>query len=71
MAIIGFTSTDFFMFGWPAVMPETVSVPLQSATSGADLDEMFANVNPAALAATIDDLVIAARHAVTHGGMRT
>ena len=71
VAIIGFTSTDFFMLDLACCYAQTVSVPLQSATSGADLDEMFANVNPAALAATIDDLVIAARHAVTHGGMRT
>ncbi|NKI15917.1 AMP-binding protein [Spongiibacter sp. KMU-166] len=71
VAIIGFTSTDFFMLDLACCYAQTVSVPLQSATSGADLDEIFAKVNPAALAATIDDLVIAAKHAVVHGGVRT
>ncbi len=71
VAMIGFTSTDFFMLDLACVYAQTVTVPLQSATSGADLDEIFANVNPAALAATINDLVVAAKHAVTHGGIRT
>ncbi|CAA0081762.1 Carboxylic acid reductase [Zhongshania aliphaticivorans] len=71
VAIIGFTSTDFFMLDLACIYAQAVSVPLQSATSGADLDEIFVNVNPAALAATIDDLVVAAKHAVIHGSIRT
>ena len=71
VAIIGFSSTDFFCLDLATAYAQTVSVPLQSATSGGDLNDIFANINPGALAATIDDLVTAAKHTVMHGGIRT
>ncbi len=71
VCIIGFASVDYAVIDTACAYAQAVTVPMQSATSGADIDEIFANINPAAVAATIEDLVIAAQHACTHGGIRT
>ncbi|MEM6321278.1 MAG: thioester reductase domain-containing protein [Bacteroidota bacterium] len=71
VAIIGFTSTDFAVLDFACAYAQTVSIPLQSSTSGADLDEIFANTEPVTLAASINDLVLAAEHAVKHPSIRT
>lgn len=71
VCIIGFTSMDYAAIDLACLYAQAVSVPLQSTTSGADFDEIFANVEPVAVAATIADLVVAAEHVATQGGVRS
>ena len=75
VCIIGFTSTDFFILDTACVYAQAVPVPLQSSTSGADLDEIIANTAPATIAATIADLEVAAQLAANHedvnGGIKS
>jgi fatty acid CoA ligase FadD9 len=71
VCMIGFASVDYAAIDLACAYAQVVSVPLQSTTSGADLDEILDRVNPAALAASIDDLAVAAEQAVRHGGIRT
>ena len=71
VATIGFTSPDFAVIDYACVYAQTVSIPLQSSTSGADLDEIFANTRPAALAASINDVELAAKHAIHHPSIRS
>ena len=56
---------------WHVYTPRQVSTPLQSTTSGTDFDEIFANVKPAAVAATAADIVTAARHVAGNGEVRS
>lgn len=71
VCIIGFTSIDYAAIDLACLYAQAVSVPLQSTTSGADFDEIFANVEPVAVAATIADLVDAAEHVAKQGGVRS
>ena len=71
VCILGFASVDFQVLDFACAYAKAVTVPLQSSTSGADLDEIFRNVAPAALAATVNDLVVAAEHAVVNGDIRS
>ncbi|MCL4853776.1 MAG: AMP-binding protein, partial [Bryobacteraceae bacterium] len=71
VCIMGFTSRDFAVIDFACVYAQAVTVPLQSATSGADLTEIFANVAPATVATTISDLEVCTRHAIEQGGMRS
>ena len=71
VAIIGFTSIDFTVLDYACAFAQTVTIPMQSSTSGADLSEIFGNTEPAALAASIHDLVLAAEHAVQQPSIRS
>jgi len=71
VCIMGFTSRDFAVIDIACVYAQAVTVPLQSATSGADLSEIFANVAPVTLATTISDLEVCTRHAIENGRMRS
>lgn len=71
VAIIGFTSIDFTVLDFACAFAQTVTIPMQSSTSGADLNEIFGNTEPAALAASINDLVLAAEHATQHTSIRS
>jgi len=71
VCIMGFTSREFAVIDFACVYAQAVAVPLQSATSGADLTEIFANVAPVTLATTISDLEVCTRHAIAQGGMRS
>ncbi len=68
---MGFTSADFAVLDFACLYIQAVTVPLQSATSGGDLTEIFANIEPVTLAAHVDDLVTCANHCVENGGMRS
>jgi fatty acid CoA ligase FadD9 len=68
---MGFASTDFMSLDFATVHAQAVSVPLQSATSGADLTEIFAKVDPAALATTLNDIEVCVQHVIEHGGIRS
>ncbi len=67
VCMIGFASTDYFTVIAACFYAQAVPVPLQSVTSDADLDAVFARISPAAFAATASDVVVAARLAVKHG----
>jgi len=71
VGILGFTGIDFATLDLACGYAHTVTIPLQSSTSGADLDEIFANTNPAALATTISDLEVAVGHVITGGNIRS
>ena len=71
VAIIGFTSIDFAVLDYACAFAHTVTIPMQSSTSGADLSEIFGNTEPAALAASINDLVLAAEHATQQPSIRS
>jgi len=71
VGILGFTGVDFATLDLACAYAYTVTIPLQSSTSGADLNEIFENTNPAALATTINDLPVAVDHVITHGGIRS
>ncbi len=69
VCILGFTSTDYVTVELACAYAQGVSVPLQTTLAGADLGQIFADTNPAALVATVADLEIAARLAVEHGAI--
>ena len=71
VGILGFTGIDFVTLDLACAYAYTVTIPLQSSTSGADLNEIFENTNPAALATTIGDLEVAVDHVIQHGNMRS
>lgn len=71
VCIIGFTSIDYAAIDLGCLYAQAVSVPLQSTTSGTDFAEIFANVEPVAVAATIADLVVAAERTAAQGGVRS
>ncbi len=71
VGILGFTGIDFVTLDLACAYAYTVTIPLQSSTSGADLNEIFENTNPAALATTIGDLEVAVDHVILHGSIRS
>jgi fatty acid CoA ligase FadD9 len=71
ICIIGFASTEYNALLTAAHYAQVVPVPMQSSTSGADMDEILANINPSLVAATVQDIVMAARHVVAHGSVPT
>ena len=71
VCIIGFASTEYNALFTACHYAQVVPVPMQSSTSGADMDEIFANINPSLVAATTQDIVMAAHHALVHGDVPT
>ena len=71
VCMIGFASADFIALDFACYYSHAVTVPLQSSTSGADLNEIFDNVEPVALAATTEDLLFAAEHATRIASLRS
>ena len=70
VCIIGFASTEFFVIDTACHFAQAVPVPMQSTTAGADINEIFANVNPSAVAATLEDIEMAAEHVAIHGNIK-
>src|SRR5574337_615409 len=71
VCILGFTGTDYTVVDLACAYAQAVSVPLQSTLAGADLDGIFTDTAPTAVAATVDDLVLAAKLAGSHKTVRT
>ncbi|MFT5571595.1 MAG: fatty acid CoA ligase FadD9 [Cryomorphaceae bacterium] len=71
ICIMGFTGADFVTLDYACAYAQTVSVPLQSATAGADLSDIFRTVEPAALASSIGDLAICTQLAIDNGNIRS
>jgi fatty acid CoA ligase FadD9 len=71
VCILGFSGTDFATVDVACAYAHAVSVPLQTTLAGADLDGIFADTGPVAVAATMDDLVHAAQLAASHESIRS
>ena len=71
VCILGFSGTDYAIVDLACAYARAVSVPLQSTLAGSDLDGIFADTAPAAVVATVDDLVLAAQLAGTHKSIRS
>jgi fatty acid CoA ligase FadD9 len=70
VCLLGFTSVDLTVLFFGCAYAQAVSVPLQT-TLGDDLSRVFTTTEPTCVAATIDDLVAAARLAVENSSIRS
>ena len=71
VCILGFSGTDFVTVDLACVYVRAVNVPLQTTLAGADLDGIFTDTAPTAVAATVTDLVLAAQFAGAHPSIRS
>ena len=71
LIIIGFASAEFCALDTAAAYGQAVSVPMQSATAGADLNDIFKRIEPSSLAATYQDLSAAVDLASAHDSLRS
>ena len=71
VCILGFSGTDFVTVDLACVYVRAVNVPLQTTLAGADLDGIFTDTAPTAVAATVTDLVLAAQFAGSHPSIRS
>jgi fatty acid CoA ligase FadD9 len=71
VCILGFSGTDYATADLACAYARAVSVPLQSTLAGADLDGIFTDTAPAAVVATVDDLVLAAQLAGANESIRS
>lgn len=71
LIIIGFASAEFCALDTAAAYGQAVSVPMQSATAGGDLNDIFKRIEPSCLAATYEDLSAAVDLASTHDSLRS
>ncbi|MFT4568405.1 MAG: fatty acid CoA ligase FadD9 [Saprospiraceae bacterium] len=69
--IIGFADIDFLSIDMACAYAKATTVPVQSSTSGADLNEMVANIEPVTIAATLCDLSLAVQLATTHDSIKS
>lgn len=67
--IIGFTDLDFLSLDMACTYSKATTVPVQSSTSGADLNEMVANIEPVVIATTLKDLPLAAQLSIDHSSV--
>ena len=71
VCIMGFSSINFAVLDTACVFSKAVTVPLQSSTSGADLSEIFSNIEPVVLAATLNDLPLAVEHGIEQKSIKS
>jgi fatty acid CoA ligase FadD9 len=71
VCILGFTGTDYVTVDLAVAYTLAVGVPLQTTLAGADLAGIFADTEPTAVAAAMEDLVLAARFAGAHNSVRS
>ena len=71
VCVIGFAGIEYSVIDTACLYVQAVAVPLQSTTSGVDIVEILGNVNPKAVAVTIDDAAVVAEYVVTHGDIPT
>ena len=71
VCILGFAGTDYATVDLACAYAQAVSVPLQTSLATADLDGIFIDTAPTAVAATVDDLQQAARFARAHDSVRS
>jgi len=71
VCILGFAGTDYVTVDLAIAYTLGVCVPLQSTLAGADLEGIFTDVAPTAVAAAVEDLVLAARLAGRNDSVRS
>jgi fatty acid CoA ligase FadD9 len=71
VCILGFAGIDYMTMDLALAYQRCVSVPIQTTLAGADLDGIFADTAPTAVAARMSDLVAAARFAGSHRSIRS
>ena len=69
--IMGFADIDFASLDLACTYAKATSVPMQSTTSGADLDEIVDNIEPVAIAATLNDVPLAVQLAQKQNSVRS
>ena len=69
--IMGFADVDFASLDMACTYAKATTVPVQSSTSGADLYEMVANIEPVAIAATLNDLHLAVQIALKQDSIKS
>lgn len=67
----GFASTDFVTLDLACMLAQGMAVPLQTSLAGQDLAGIVRDVEPVVVAATTDDLVVAAGFAASEAGVHT
>ena len=71
VCIMGFASVDYAIIDIACSYAKAVTVPLASNTAGADLGEIFSNVEPVVLATTIADLGLCVNHAMQQKSIKS
>lgn len=69
--IMGFADIDFASLDIACAFAKSTTVPVQSSTSGADLSEMVATIEPVAIAATLKDLALATQLAINQHSVKS
>ena len=69
--IIGFSDIDFMSIDMACIYAKATTVPVQSNTSGADLNEMVANIEPVTIAVTLSDLTLGVQLAIKHDSVKS
>lgn len=69
--IIGFTDLDFLSLDMACTYSKATTVPVQSSTSGADLNEMVGNIEPVVIATTLKDLPLATELSINHTSVQS
>jgi fatty acid CoA ligase FadD9 len=64
VCIFGFTSVEFTVLDFATAYVHAITVPMQTATSHIDIDEVFDSIKPATVAVTVSDLVSIAQQVV-------
>ena len=68
---IGFAGAQYTALDLASTYVQAVSVPLQAASGAGELEAIVDNTDPVAIAATMADLVVAAKLAAGHEGVRS
>lgn len=71
VCIMGFASIDFAVIDMACAYAKAITVPVASSTAGADLGEIFSNVEPVVLATTIADLDLSVKHAIQQKSIKS
>ncbi|MEI7548780.1 MAG: AMP-binding protein, partial [Actinomycetota bacterium] len=71
VCVLGFAGIDFASIELACAYAHAVCVPLQTSLAGADLDGIFTDIEPVAVATAIDDLPRAVELAARHKSIRS
>jgi fatty acid CoA ligase FadD9 len=71
ICFLGFASTDYVTLDLACVLAHGMAVPLQTSLAGQDLDRIITDTEPAVIAATVADLVIASELALRQPTVHT
>lgn len=71
VCIMGFASVDYAIIEIACGYAKAITVPLASSTAGADLGEIFGNVEPVVLATTMADLELCVEHAIQQKSIKS